>query len=72
MTEIEIFINNIKRLMQKFDLTESQMSEILRISYRQMKEIVEGRLPDDLTADVIFYIYKHFGIEPFNQFSPID
>ena len=72
MTEIEIFINNIKRLMQKFDLTESQMSEILRISYRQMKEIVEGRLPDDLTVDVIFYIYKHFGIEPFKQFSPID
>ena len=72
MTEIEIFINNIKRLMQKFELTENQMCEILRISDEQMEEIVEGKLPDDLPVDVIFYIYKHFEIKPFDQFLPLN
>lgn len=70
-TDILIFSENIKTIRKDNNLSKVKMSEILGISTRTLTLIENGILPPKLSCDVLFRIYKNFGISPQSILSEI-
>ena len=68
-TEFEIFTHNVAWLRKHYSISKKQMAEILGIGIGSLNKIEQGQIPPRLRVDIIFAVYKHFGIHPSAQFS---
>lgn len=70
-TNTWIFCENIRRLRAKHHLSRKGMAKQLGISVYSLNLIEKGTIPDRLTCEVIFEVYRRFGISPKMLFSEI-
>ena len=69
--ECLVFVRNIAYLRKKNGLSKRKMANLLGIGVYSITKIEKGIFPQNLNADVIYNIYKEFGIRPSEQFSQI-
>lgn len=65
--ELENIIYNIKWLRKHYGLSKKEMAELLNISIYSINKLEKGILPPRLKVDVIFAVWKHFGVSPTEQ-----
>ena len=63
-----IFCENIKKLRVSSGLTKEEMSERLEVDIGYIESIEKGNIPDELGCDILFKIYKEFGVLPKDMF----
>ena len=63
------FCNNVKRLRKQSGLSKQEMSKILGIGINSLSMIERGVLPKRLSVDIMFEIYKNFGVNPKDLFT---
>ena len=68
---IKYFCENIKTLRKRNKLSKRKMSKKLGISRRWLSSLEKGKIPTELTVDILISIDKHFGVSPSKMFSPI-
>ena len=59
---MDIFIHNVIWLRQHYGLSKKKMAETLEISYWMLNKLEQGVFPPRLTIDILFRIYRVFGI----------
>lgn len=59
---IEIFLHNVIWLRKHYGLSKKEMAKKLGISVWMLNKIEKGELPPRLAIDVLFCIYKEFGV----------
>ena len=59
---IDIFLHNITWLRKHYGLSKKEMAKKLKISVWMLNKIERGELPPNLKIDVLFDIYKEFGV----------
>lgn len=59
---IEIFLHNVIWLRKHYGLSKKEMAKKLGISVWMLNKIERGELPSNLKIDVLFDIYKEFGV----------
>ena len=59
---MDIFLQNIIWLRKHYGLSKKEMAKKLGIGIWTLNKIEKGELPPRLKIDVLFYIYKEFGI----------
>ncbi len=59
---MEIFINNIIWIREKYGLSKKAMSEIMHIGVQSLSRLEKGELPCRMCVGVLFYLEAHFGI----------
>ncbi len=59
---IEIFLHNVAWLRRHYGLSKKEMAQKLGIGVGSLNKIEKGELPAGLRIDVLFNIYKEFGI----------
>ena len=59
---IDIFLHNVAWLRKHYGLSKKEMAQKLGIGVGSLNKIEEGELPTSLRIDVLFNIYKEFGI----------
>ena len=67
---IRYFCENIKAIRKANKLTKEKMAQKLGIDKRNLSILEKGKVPDELSVDVLIKIYKHFGIKATKMFSP--
>ena len=67
---IRYFCENIKAIRKANKLTKKKMAEKLGIDKNDLSILEKGKVPDELSVDVLTKIYKHFGIKASKMFSP--
>lgn len=70
MINIRYFCENIKAIRKANKLTKKKMAEKLGIDKNDLSILEKGKVPDELSVDVLTKIYKHFGIKASKMFSP--
>ena len=58
----KILLQNIAFLRKHYGLSKKEMAKKLEISVWMLNKIEKGELPPSLKIDVLFNIYKEFGI----------
>ena len=66
---INTFLKNIIWLRKYYGLTKKEMAGKLGIGVWTLNRIEKGELPPRLNIDVLFYIYKEFGISMSDMLS---
>ena len=69
--DVQIFCENFRYLRRSRGLTQKQMAQRLQISVGYVRRIEKGEHPPRMTVEVIFQIFRVFGITPGRQFSEI-
>jgi len=69
--QFENFLLNVATIRRHYGLSEQKMAELLKIDVKTLKEIECGKLPSELSTEVVFIIYNIFGIHPSVQFERI-
>lgn len=59
---IDIFLHNIVWLRKHHGLSKKEMANRLGIGLWSLNKIEKGELPPRLYCDVIFAVYRNFGI----------
>ena len=59
---IDIFLYNIAWLRKHYGLSKKEMAKRLGIGLWSLNKIEKGELPPRLYYDIIFAVYKNFGI----------
>ena len=59
---IEIFLRLIVWLRKHYNLSKKEMAKKLGISIWMLNKIEKGELPVGLRIDILFCVYKEFGI----------
>ena len=59
---IEIFLNNVIWLRKHYGLSKKEMAKKLEIGIGTLNKIEKGELPPELRIDVLYCIWKEFGI----------
>ena len=67
--EIVIFCYNVSLLRRYFHLTQKEMAKILEISVYSLRKIERGVITEKITLDVVYLLYKRFGLPYSKQFS---
>lgn len=67
--EIENFIFNVSEIRKHFGLSKNKMAKTLKIELKTLDKIENGKFPENLSVEVVFEIYKNFGIPPKDLFS---
>ena len=67
--EIENFMHNIAWLRKKHNLSKKQMAQICHIGVPSLNKLENGIMPRKLRVDIVFAIYRYFGIHPTDQFK---
>ena len=67
---IKYFCENIKTLRKRNKLSKRKMSKKLGISRRWLSSLEKGKIPTELTVDILISINKYFGVTPSKMFSP--
>lgn len=63
-TNHDIFLKNLTYLRTQNNLTPKQMAKRLNVSVRSIKRMEQGELPLSVSAEVLVYIDREFGILP--------
>jgi len=67
---IQYFCENIKALRKICKLSKRKMSKKLGISRRWLSSLEKGKMPTELSVDVLISINRYFGVTPSKMFSP--
>lgn len=67
---VRYFCENIKAIRKANKLTKGKMAQKLGIDKNYLSILEKGKVPDELSVDVLTKIYKHFGIKATKMFSP--
>ena len=67
--EIENFVFNIVRLRNHHKLSKREMAKILRIGIKSLDKLEKGVIPPRIGVEVVFNIYKNFGVAPKDLFG---
>lgn len=59
---INTFLNNISWLRKHCGLSKKEMAKRLQIGIWTLNKIERGELPPRLSCDIVFSVYKNFGI----------
>lgn len=59
---IDIFLNNIAWLRKHHGLSKKEMARKLKISVWTLNRIERGELPPRLSCDMLFAVWKNFGV----------
>ena len=59
---IDIFLYNVAWLRKHYGLSKKEMARKMGIGVGSLNKIEKGELPPGLKIDVLFNIYKEFGI----------
>ena len=59
---IDIFLHNIRWLRKHYGLSKKEMAKRLEIGLWSLNQIEQNRLPPKLQCDIIFTVYKEFGV----------
>lgn len=59
---VDTFLHNIIWLRKQYGLSKKEMAHKLGISVWMLNKIEKGELPPNLKIDVLFVIYKEFGV----------
>ena len=70
-TSWSVFFRNVAFLRKKNGLAKKDMAKLLGIGVGSLTKIEKGELPQRLSANIIYRIYKEFGIKPSDQFDKI-
>ena len=70
--ELEILMKNIEYIRNKNMLSKKEMAKILGISTNTLNKIENGIISKRITVEIIYRIYKTFGILPSQQFKPLN
>ena len=63
------FTHNIALLRKQHKLSKKKMAEILHISVNSLNLLENNIIPPRISVDVVFAVWKYFGIYPTKQFS---
>ena len=66
---IKYFCDNIKKLRKRNKLSKGKMAKKLGISRRWISNLEKGKIPPDLTVEILSTIANSFGIKPSQMFS---
>ena len=69
--ELQVFIDNVRWLMETHSLTEKQMASIMHIYPKTLKRLLAGEYSPLLGVNAIFYLSDYFGYKPPNLFFPL-
>ena len=58
----ECFSRNISWLRKHFKIPKKEMCKILQIDISTLKKIEKGKLPDEVTIEILFNAEKYFDI----------
>lgn len=67
--QLKNLVYNIKCLRKEHKLSKEEMAKLLNITSETIATIEKGEIPSDLTIDVLFTIWKIFGVHPIEQFG---
>ena len=67
--DIEIFCHNVAFLRKQHKLSRKEMAKRLEIGVWCLTRIEQGLFPPRLGCNVVFCVYKQFGIRPSQLFS---
>ena len=59
---IDILLHNIVWLRKQYGLSKKEMAKKLEISVWMLNKIEKGELPVSLKIDILFCIYREFGV----------
>ena len=62
--ELQNLLHNLCWLRKHFGYFKKEMAEILGISVWSFNKIERGEMPPKLRINVLFTVYRHFGITP--------
>ena len=65
--ELENFIWNVAWLRRQYGFSKKKMAALLGIGVGSINKIERDELPPALSVEVIFTIYRHFGVCPKDQ-----
>lgn len=68
--EIAYFCENVRTLRRFFKLSQKEMARTMGIGLYSLRKIESGVLPPRLGMDVLFHLYKGFGVLPHALVSP--
>lgn len=69
INSIAIFFRNISGLRTHYGYSQKYMAQLLGIGVGSLRKIERGMIPSRLEIDIVFAVYKHFGISPSVLFS---
>lgn len=64
-SDIQNLLHNIAWLRKHHGLSNKKMAELLHISIPSLNKIENGVLPKRLSANVLFHLYNHFHLTPY-------
>ena len=64
------FCENIKAIRKANKLTKGKMAQKLGVDKNDLSNLEKGKVPEDLSVDVLVKIYEHFGVKATKMFSP--
>lgn len=67
--DLETFGTNILALRKKHNLTQRQMARKLHIGVLSLRRLEHGTIPPRMTVEVLYYIYKEFGVSANHMFQ---
>lgn len=67
---VRYFCENIKAIRKANKLTKGKMAQKLGVDKNDLSNLEKGKVPDELSVDVLTKIYKYFGIKATKMFSP--
>ena len=62
--ELQILCKNIRYLREKHNLSRKEMAGRLHIGVGSLKKMEEGEVPPRMGVEILFHIYRCFGIKP--------
>lgn len=67
---IQYFCENIKALRKISKLSKRKMAKKLGICIKWITALEKGKMPTELSVDVLISINRYFGVTPSKMFSP--
>lgn len=63
------FCCNIKKIKEDYKLNDRQIMRIMHISYKTLKSIKNGKVPERVSVEVLFYLNNYFNINIASLFT---
>ena len=63
------FAHNVAWLRKHYGLSKRRMSELLKISTKTLTMIEAGKIPTNLSAEILVCIHCHFRVTPHQQLT---
>lgn len=60
----ENFLSNIAWIRKYYGISKKNMAKLLKIGVADITCIETGKIPSELSAEIIFIVQKRFGVAP--------